>query len=272
MFELPETPPVPPLGNDNPRDGLPLIELTEDSSTLQIVLRLCYPVENPDLSNLEDIRRFLEACRKYMIEAFEETIKDALLQVADTNLFSVFALASRYGLGDVANEAAKRLLNLPTTVMSSKQALKDLTGHQYHRLLVYRRECARRASTEPQLMWFNALSSPYQPSPTTSSSCRAQFHFYSVSSPRNFLWVPHWWTSYLHKALELLADRPRGSTVTSTELLERFYKETAFCLECEDEGRAALIKFSAALALEVEKVIAQACILSCVLCDARVIC
>ena len=263
MFELPDAAPeVPPLGGNNQAQGLPLIELTEDSSTLHIVLRLCYPVENPDLSNIEDIRRFLEARRKYMIEAFDETIKDALFRVAVSRPFPVFALASRYGLGDVVNEAAKRMLSLPLTDLSDKSAQKDITGPQYHRLLQYRRECIRRATAEPQLMWFNSLSSSFPPAPTTSSSCRAQFHFYFVSAHPRSLWVPHWWTSYLRKALLLLEDRPRGSTVTSTELLERFNEEMGFCPDCQEEGKAALRKFSTALAQEVEKVIAQACILS----------
>lgn len=271
MFELPDTAPeVLPLEGDNPRHGLPLIQLTENSSTLHIVLRLCYPVENPDLSDLEDIRRFLEARRKYMIEVFDNTIKDALLQAAESRPSPVFALASRYGLGDVANVAAKRMLSLPLTDLSDKRnksALNDITGSQYHRLLQYRRECISRATTEPQLMWFNSVSSSssFPPTPTTSSSCRAQFHFYFLSVPPRILWVPHWWTSYLYKALQLLGERPRGSTVISAELLERFDEDTAFCPDCQEEGKAALKKFSAALAQEVEKVIAQAGILSCVL-------
>ena len=261
MFDLPYTSPeVPPLDGDNQHHGLPLIELTENSSTLHIILRLCYPVENPNLSDLEDIRCFLEARRKYMIEAFDDTIRDALSRVAESRPFSVFALASRYGLGDVANEAAKRMLSIPPTDLSDKSALKDITGPQYHRLLQYRRDCIRRAIAEPQLMWFNSLSSLYPPAPTTSPSCRAQFHFYFVSAPPRSLWVPHWWTSYLHKAQQLLEDRPRGTTVTSTELLDRFNEDTRVCPDCQEEGKAALKKFSAALAQEVEKVIAQACI------------
>ncbi|KAF8265284.1 hypothetical protein EI94DRAFT_1663845 [Lactarius quietus] len=258
MFELPDAAPeVPPLEGDSQRHGLPLIHLTENSSTLHIVLRLCYPVENPDLSDLEDIRRLLEARRKYMIEVFDDTIKDALFRVAESRPDSVFALASRYGLGDVANVAAKHMLSFPQADMFPKSELKDITATQYHRLLQYRQECSRRATTEPQLMWFNSLSSSYPPAPMTSASCRAQFHFYFVSASPRSLWVPHWWTSYLHKALQLLEDRPRGRTVISTELLERFNQQTVFCLDCQEEGKAALKKFSSALAQEVEKVIAQ---------------
>jgi len=258
MFELPDTAPeVLPLEGNNPRHGLPLIHLTENSSTLHIVLRLCYPVENPDLSDLEDIRRLLEARRKYMIEAFDDTIEYALFRVAEARPFSVFALASRYGFEDIANEAAKRMLSFPMTELSDKSALKDITGPQYHRLLHYRQECIRRATTEPQLMWFTSLSSSYPPVPTTSPSCRAQFHFYFVSAPPRSLWVPHWWTRYLYNASQLLEARPRGSTVTSAELLERFNEDTAFCPDCREEGKAALEKFSATLAQEVEKAIAQ---------------
>ena len=259
MFELPNVDPNnSPMEFDNQRHGLPIIQVTEESITLNIVLRLCYPVENPDLTNLEDIRRFLEARRKYMIEAFDQTIKNALSRVAESQPFAVFALASRYALEDVANDAAKRMLCFPQADVSDKAALKDITATQYHRLLLYRRDCVRRATTEPQLMWFNSLSSSFPPAPTTSLSCRTQFHFFFVSSPPRSLWVPHWWTTYLHKALELLKDRPRGSTVNSPDLLELFFDHTGFCSECQEEGRVALRRFSTALALEVEKAIAQA--------------
>jgi hypothetical protein len=260
MFDLPNVASDnPPMEFDNQRHGLPIIEVTESSSTLNILLRLCYPVENPDLSNLEDIRRFLEVCHKYMIEAFDRTVKDALSRLAETKPFAVFALASRYALEDVANDAAKRMLCFPQAEVSSDQAaLKDITASQYHRLLQYRRDCVRRATTEPQLMWFNSLSSSFPPAPTTSLSCRTQFHFFFVSSPPRSLWVPHWWTAYLHRALQHLEERPRGSTVVSPDLLEDFFDNAGFCEGCQEEGRAALRRFSSALAQEVEKAIAQA--------------
>jgi len=260
MFELPNAAPDnSSMELDNQRHGLPVIEVTETSSTLNIILRLCYPVENPDLSNLEDIRHFLEARRKYMIEAFDQNVKDALTRAAESHPFAVFALASRYALEDVANDAAKRMLCFPQADVPDQAALKDITATQYHRLLQYRRNCVRRATTEPQIMWFNSLSSSFPPTPITSQSCRTQFHFFFVSSPPRSLWVPHWWTTYLHKALQLLKDRPRGSTVTSPGILEYFFDDAGFCEGCQEEGRAALRRFSSALAQEVEKSIAQVC-------------
>lgn len=263
MFDLPNAAPeIPsPLDSDYQRHGLPVIQLTETSSTLNIILRLCYPVENPDLSNLEDIRLFLEARRKYMVEAFDQTIKGALTQIAQSRPFAVYALASRYALEDVANDAAKQMLSFSQAdALVDDSALKDITGEQYQRLMQYRRDCVRKATNEPQIMWFSSLSSPYPPTPNTSSSCRTQFHFFFVSSlsPPRSLWVPHWWTIYLHKALQLLKDRPRGGTVVSPDLLEDFFDSTGFCPDCQEEGRAALRKFSSALAQEVEKAIAQA--------------
>jgi len=146
-------------------------------------------------------------------------------------------------------------------VLVDESALKDITGEQYHRLTQYRRDCVRRATNEPQIMWFSSLSSTssYPPTPITSSSCRTQFHFFFVSSlsPPRTLWVPHWWTTYLHKALQLLKDRPRGGTVVSPDLLEYFFDTTGLCPDCQEEGKAALRKFSSALAKEVEKAIAQ---------------
>ncbi|KAF8495556.1 hypothetical protein F5888DRAFT_1635600 [Russula emetica] len=168
----------------------------------------------------------------------------------------------RHGLSviqDVANDAANQTLCfLQGDVLVDESALKDITGEQYHRLIQYRRDCVRRATNEPQITWFSSLSSPH-PTPITSSSCRTQFHFFSVCSisPPRSLWVPHWWTTYLHKALHLLKDRPCGGTVVSFDLLEYFFDSTGFFPDCQ-EGKAALKKFSSALAKEVEKAIAQA--------------
>jgi hypothetical protein len=262
MFDLPNaSPEIPsPLESDNQRHGLPVIQLTETSSTINIILRLCYPVENPDLSALEDIRLFLEARRKYMIEAFDQTSKDALAQIAQSRPFDVYALASRYGLEGVANDAAKQLLCFSQAdVLVDESALKDITGEQYLRLMQYRRECVRKATNEPQIMWFSSLSSPYPSTPITSPSCRTQFHFFvsSLSPPRS-RWVPHWWTTYLHKALQLLKGRPRGGTVVSPDPLEYFFDSTGFFPDCQEEGRGALRKFSSAFAKKVEKAVAQA--------------
>jgi len=258
MFELPGGASENlPSESDNPRHGVPLIEVTETSSTLDILLRLCYPVEAPDISNLKDIRHILEARRKYMIEAFDHTIKDALSRIAELHPFAVFALASRYALEDVANVAAKQMLCFPENEALDKSFLKDITAEQYHRLLQYRRQCVARAKTEPQLSWFNSLSSSHPPAPTTSSSCRTQFHFFFVSSPPRSLWVPHWWTAYLRQAQQLLKVRPRGRTVVSPDLLECFFDCIGLCTDCQEEGKAALKRFSSALAQEVEKVIAQ---------------
>ncbi|KAI0251061.1 hypothetical protein BJV78DRAFT_1126902 [Lactifluus subvellereus] len=262
MFELPVTAPedASPLQGDSQRDNLPLIEVTETSRTLDIVLRFCYPVENPDLNDLGDIRLLLEARRKYMIEAFDRTIKDALSRIAESQPLEVFALASRYALEDAANDAAKQMLGFPQNDNLAQSVLKDLTATQYHQLLQYRQVCVRRATTMPPLRWFKSLASSYPLDPTTPQSCRAQFHFFFLSIPPQSLWVPHWWTAYLEESLSLLKDRPRGSTVLSTGLLEYFSERAGLCPDCKQEGKTALKKFSTALALEVEKAIAQALI------------
>lgn len=260
IFELPVTAPedaAPPQG-DSQRHDLPLIEVTETSSTLNIILRLCYPVENPDLSDLGDIRLLLEARRKYMIEAFDRTIKDALSLIAESQPLEVFALASRYALEDAANDAAKQMLAFPQNDNLAQSVLEDLTATQYHRLLQYRRACVCLATTKPPYMWFKSLASSYSiPEPTTPPSCRAQFHFFFLSLHSQCLWVPHWWTAYLEESLFRLKSCPRGNTVLSTELLEHFSERAGRCPDCKQEGKTALKKFSTALAQQVEKAIAQ---------------
>ncbi|KAI0052645.1 hypothetical protein FA95DRAFT_1532519 [Auriscalpium vulgare] len=260
MFELPDPHTVASIDDEDHRQGVAIVRMQESSHALDVLLRMCYPVDNPDLSDLQDVRLALECCHKYVIECFEGTLKAALLRAADARPLAVYALACRYRFEDVANDAAKRLLFKPFR-SHSEADLFDLTGVQYQRILQYHRNCSLKATTEPPVTWFNALvagSTTSSSSPTTSQSCRTQFHFfYAATQPSKSFWVPHWWTAYLHKALEAVKDRPRGSTVTAPELLEPFNKLALQCAECMEESVIALHKLSTALALEVEKAVNQ---------------
>ncbi|KAI0056002.1 hypothetical protein BV25DRAFT_1921331 [Artomyces pyxidatus] len=247
----------PVLDDDESREGIPIIRMQENAHTLDLFLRLCYPTDNPDLSELPDVRLLLEVCNKYVIEAFDGTLRAALTRLADTRPLAVYALACRYRLEDVANDAAKRFLGIPLRAHSEVD-LQDLTAVQYQRVLQYHRNCSLKATTDPPATWFNALVVTLGAAPTTSHSCRAQFHFfYAATQPSKNLWVPHWWTLYLHKALEAVKDRPRGSTVVAPEILEPFRKVIMQCADCMREAEAALQRLSSCLAQEVEKAVSQ---------------
>ena len=87
MFTLP--PPSPDSQDDykdDYKDGAPIITLSEDSASLDLLLRFCYPVEDPTLSTIEDVETVMEIGRKYDIDFLTNAAKKALLSFADADL------------------------------------------------------------------------------------------------------------------------------------------------------------------------------------------
>ncbi len=85
----------------------PVIELSEKSDTLDRVLRLCYPVPKPDLTNAAVVMDLLGVAHKYEMSTVVSRLKSPLRRFIETNPLRVFALACSYQLDDIAKEAAE---------------------------------------------------------------------------------------------------------------------------------------------------------------------
>ncbi|KAI0311212.1 hypothetical protein OF83DRAFT_1044597, partial [Amylostereum chailletii] len=139
MFSLPRPRPttatvMTPI--DDTRDGVPIIILTESSRTIDLFLRLLYPVSSPRVTELADIRILLEVSRKYEIEALAGVIRHGLLSTLEQDPVGVFALSISYGLDGIAAKAAHRCLRLSIYIQDSPE-LKYITADQYRRLLQF---------------------------------------------------------------------------------------------------------------------------------------
>jgi hypothetical protein len=72
IFALPQAPEGKSVGEDEMKDHLPIIQMTESSCTIENLLKPCYPVftsKLPELNLVEDIIALWEAADKYRIEA-----------------------------------------------------------------------------------------------------------------------------------------------------------------------------------------------------------
>ena len=84
----------------------PVIDVSEDSQTIDRILRLCYPIVKPHLSELEEIVPVLKAALKYEMEWPVLLLSKDLLSTVPSNPLKVWAVACRVGLEDVARAAA----------------------------------------------------------------------------------------------------------------------------------------------------------------------
>ncbi|KAI1790312.1 hypothetical protein LXA43DRAFT_973793 [Ganoderma leucocontextum] len=112
MLSLPQ----PQDGNQSYTSTRPIVDVTEDSKTLERLLRLCYPTAKPMFDVLEDIVLVFKAAIKYDMEwAIPPLMKD-LKVVLPQNPLKAWAVACRSASEDVAREAAllsQRLASSP---------------------------------------------------------------------------------------------------------------------------------------------------------------
>ncbi|OCH91505.1 hypothetical protein OBBRIDRAFT_834162 [Obba rivulosa] len=96
--------------------GLPDIPMAETATTLDAVLRFCYPMPNPDSATIDALIPVLEAARKYSIEITVERGRWPLRsRFLDEDPFAVFGVAYHMQVKDeavlAAHESLKR--NVP---------------------------------------------------------------------------------------------------------------------------------------------------------------
>jgi hypothetical protein len=84
----------------------PTIDVTEDSRTLDRLLRFCYPIDSPSICGLADTADVLEAAIKYEMAKPTKLMRSALIEFASSEPRQVFIVAIRLRLDLVAEFAA----------------------------------------------------------------------------------------------------------------------------------------------------------------------
>lgn len=159
MFELPQPklPSPPAAGAIATR---PVVDVAEDSTALDTLLRLCYPVKSPVLDSAEAIESVLEAALKYDMEWPTEFLTQSLLkpEVISSSPLRVWAIGCWLKLEDVARHGAEAMFqalpqgeraelgNLPGVTHTSIE-LEGVSAGDYDRCLSYINR--RRAGQEP---------------------------------------------------------------------------------------------------------------------------
>ncbi|GBE84156.1 hypothetical protein SCP_0601340 [Sparassis crispa] len=253
MFQLPQ-----PLDAHNH----PILPLTEDSGTLDKLFRICYPVPDPQLDNLEDVGAVLAAGVKYDMEGVQAVCTKALLDpdLGQEDPVGVYAVAVNLKLLDEACAAAGQTLRYPHEVLTPPSStLASLPATAYVYLLQYRERCRLAA-----LKAVDAFSdSLYQTSELYEYDC------HECEDPTQVR-IPHWnhprrWfvldqNDYLSYTVELLEATPSGDALLEdAELgLCRFVKSLLpACKNCRRRIRNAMQYWRKYFAEEVNKAVAK---------------
>lgn len=279
MFALP-----PPMYSssqhpeDDYKDGRLVVHLSENSSVLDMMFRLFYPVDSPKITSIVDIRAVLRALDKYLVDGFPETIENILMGGIEREPQTICVIACRYDLPKVANAAAKltlRDLILYSGPYPSDEDLSYISAAKYRRLLLYHQQCSERAAAVVQsLLWMDGRSIPSAvedgSSPPPGCTC-SRGEKWAISrygrkrgSPNgpaptiSMYKVTDWVTGYLRRCERGLRDRPHWETVLEDRMLTPFIKMAEECMHCERTAvDLQMHKFSQLLADKIRSAIEQ---------------
>jgi len=144
MLEVGQAPPVAAdrsqTGSDDLRDGCPVVPVQEDSTTLDSLLRIVYPMKDPAFGDLLSLHPVVAAALKYEMEEAVMLGSATLLSFVPKEPLSVWAIAVRNGFETEARAAADEMMRQKLPVLDTfPTEMQDITAGAYYRLLQYRR-------------------------------------------------------------------------------------------------------------------------------------
>ncbi|KAI0040318.1 hypothetical protein FA95DRAFT_899404 [Auriscalpium vulgare] len=271
MFTLPQ--PISTLEDAlthivDDKDGLPVVCMAEGSATLSSLLMAVY---FPSLTSMpscpEDAFELLAAAEKFEMDNTSSLIRTLLIHndhpplITSDNAAEAYGLAYLHHLAHEALLAARRTLELPSSLERYASDLHILDGAAIYELTCYRTRCK-----DAVLECLEAVKSGKSPSavewltptPAQGSNCASIAPREGTPSG-----VPMWWDRYLERVAEgvmagttnpsakTVADRPALQLALdahckdeSCEFCPRIYmrKEEKFCTMLEDELSKAIEK------------------------------
>ncbi|KAG1861161.1 hypothetical protein DFJ58DRAFT_905444 [Suillus subalutaceus] len=204
LFSLPQAPDG--ATDQEMKDGLAVIAVSEDSKTLDSFLRFCYPstlADDPSLENLTDVLSMLAAARKYSLDLIEKKVCQALAnpKVLETEPIRCFAVACNARLTHETITAARYTLRQPL-IPAQFSEIGLITASELLALLTYHKNCS--IAVQPLMKDLKWLKDHY----TNRKKCTWLFGPYDNDSCRF-----KWWAAYMRELSELLMNRPSGETI-----------------------------------------------------------
>ncbi|KZT04004.1 uncharacterized protein LAESUDRAFT_814392 [Laetiporus sulphureus 93-53] len=135
MFELPQPSQADEAQSTCPDTGLPIVEVTEDSETLDLLLRLCYPIDDPLLDKHKPLGRLLNTAMKYQMQRVVTQLLGVLKAMVPRDPLRAYFIACSASLEDEAHSAA---IAFSGTLDYFPLMTYGATAGAYYRLLLFR--------------------------------------------------------------------------------------------------------------------------------------
>ncbi|TCD60204.1 hypothetical protein EIP91_010554 [Steccherinum ochraceum] len=227
---------------------LPVIEMVEDASTIEMMLRYCYPLPDPLLTiSIRDenqvpqipelfyVRKALEIARKFDIPRASTNAVRRMSVISEDHPVPIYALACQYDEARLARKAAEHALRHPQdTLLALYPELQQITGEMLRSLLVFHRDCKNVAVAIAQdwsamskwratpYFWF--WSGPHG----KDVDCPRYSYNHKTGPSEAKCWVQSWWKTYMEDVISTLQTIPDIKRAVTTEgVLEAFLAQVS---------------------------------------------
>ncbi|EPT05080.1 hypothetical protein FOMPIDRAFT_134346 [Fomitopsis schrenkii] len=260
MFDLPQ----PPHQHESSvsggahRDGLPILVMQEDSRTLDVLLRICYPVMNPTFDSLEALSPVLAAAVKYAVDGAIATIRADLRKFMKQYPLRVFCLSMHHGFLEEAEEAAKASLTHTrrNLLAADTPELELVNGKVPLYLINYHQACADTLCVlKSRLPFVDHDDWAWFLCDEDEEVCPSDL---TVNGPvflgNGVVANPaRWWSNYKVSAYDKLQSTPCGTTISGdTQLLALTLDDANKCPSCRYCAREQMGIFVKELAAYVD--------------------
>lgn len=136
LFSLPQIDTSIVTASSLPSSALPVIDVTEAARTVCDLLRLLYPIPDPDLDSINEVAALMATAQKYQMKEAESISQDRMMSFALSDPVRAYALGCHYKMSEIAQAAARACCNLPLP-REPIEELRLITAMEFCRLLNY---------------------------------------------------------------------------------------------------------------------------------------
>lgn len=246
------------------RDYTPVLQLVEDSQTIEHLLLYSYPrwMPPPVLDNLQVVKNLLAAVKKYKMDGLLEVVRKSLKSspLMKTAPRQLFAIAYRHHLDEVARQAVMEILCLPSFHPTMEADVDGVSAGVLYRLHSHHTEirAAVIALTTSYTRWitqnhFTWFSCPGCCEDMDRLVCRRIICGRLVK-------VGQWWIDYMADIATALTASPHTKINLGPELIKKASDAAQNCRFCQKRAIPDMRQVDKLFTTAVKRLLGQASI------------
>lgn len=251
MFSLPQSPHVVDDRASDFIDGVPVVDLTEKSRTLDFLFSFSYPCPNPELKSLDDVHVVLEAANKYQMEDVILYARRSWNELSALDPLRAFAIACNRHWEEEAHAAALLSLREPVWPLEPPMApeFRHISADTAIRLMSYQRRCGMAAKNAAlDIQWTNGIFD--------ASSCTHCLGSFTMTQTRR---IRDWFALYAKQVAPHLQEQPSGLAASKRSLVDSSIHQVFDIAPCDVEMHCIerIRQIVQVFSDEIDKVVAQ---------------